>query len=213
MKYTILPIALLSVILFNIPFVCADDWQSNALAIQNLLGSLATTLAKDTEMFDQVSSEIDHLGKIIEQQDESEQDLVKKLGLQFINLIQAYQDVLQQQQAVQTQNAASLQQLKIALATLQSSIQNKLDQLNTEHDAAQGVFEQLTEQYNLAVADNQQEATDLLAILRLVCDNYQHMVEKKQLSIDELNELLVSLNNHIKNAINSFAQLNTIINQ
>lgn len=213
MKYIILPMAFLSTMLFYIPFVCADDWQSNALVIQDLLGSLATTLVKDTEMFDQVSYEIDHLAKIIEQQDVSEQDLVKKLGLQFVNLIQSYQDVLQQQQAVQTQNAASLQQLKITLATLQFSIQNKLDQLNIEHNAAQSVFEQLTEQYNTAVADNQQEATDLLVILRLVCDNYQHMVEKKQLSIDELNELLTALNNHIQNATNAFAQLNTIINQ
>ncbi|RTL06564.1 hypothetical protein EKK58_04485 [Candidatus Dependentiae bacterium] len=213
MKYTISGKIFFVLVLFNVPFIFADDWQSNALAIQDLLRSLATTLLKDADAFDNVSTEIDYLATIVEQQDVAEQGLVKKLELQFSNLIQAYQDVLQKQQFVQVENAASLQQLKITLAALQSSIQSKLDKLNTEYDAAKSTFEQLTEQYNTAVVDNQQEAVDLLAILRLVCDNYQNMVEKKQLSIDELNELLSALNMHIQNATNSFAQLNKIINQ
>lgn len=213
MKYTMFLIAFIGTMLFNGHFIFSDDWKSNAFAIQDTLASLTKTLLEDAQAFDQVSLEIANLASIVQTNDLTEQDAIKSLGLQFGNFIQEYKNVLNEQQLVQVQNAANVQQLKVILATLQSSIQNKLDQLNIENSVAQDTLNQLTKEYNVAVADNQQEATDLLTILRSVCENYQTMVDKKQLSVDGINELLTALNDHIQNATASFEQLNTLINQ
>lgn len=212
--YRLLIVSLCSILLqYHVNLLCVSDWTQNALLIQDTLASLTATLAEDAAVFDSIGKEVGHLADIIVQQDAAERDLVQHLMAQFNDLVGRYKDVIQQQQDAQAGNAVVLQNLKIELATLQTSIQNKLDQLNGQNADAQLLFDKLTEVYNSAVADNAQVATDLLDVLRSVCEAYYAMIEKKQVSLDSLNEILTALNNHITNATNDFDLLNIGINQ
>ncbi|HTM05944.1 MAG TPA: hypothetical protein VL201_01775 [Patescibacteria group bacterium] len=211
MKQNLLMVTLVGILSCSITY--AGDWSTNGLLILDSLRDMTEKLSGDAAVFDSISQEIDHLVSIITTQDAGEQDLISKLGIQFTDLIQAYQNILLQQQNVQIQNAAALQQLKITLASVQSTLQTQIDQLNLQNSAAQALLQQLTNQYSLAVADNQQEATDLLSILRSVSDAYMIMIQEKRLSLEGLNGILNALSNHIANATAGFNQLNMIINQ
>lgn len=211
MKKNILIVALTGIISCNMIF--ASDGGTIAAEILQSLSDVTAKLSDDAAAFDNITQEIDGLVNIITAQDANEQDLLSKLEIQFTDLVQAYQNILQQEQVVQAQNAAAVQQLKVTLAAVQATLQAQIDQLNLQNIAAEDLLQQLTEQYNLSVADNQQEATDLLSILRSVSDAYNIMVQEKQISLDGLNGILTALNTHIANATAGFNQLNMIINQ
>jgi hypothetical protein len=211
MKKNLLIMIVMMIISCRITF--ATDWSSNAVIIQQTLQPLPQMLLNDAAVFDSITQEINSLADIITNQDATEQGLIATLSIQFANLVQAYQDVLQQEQDVQMQNSAVLQQLKITLAAIQSTLQDQIYQLGVEHDADQELLQQLIDQYNVAVADNEQEATDLLAVLRSVSDAYTIMMQEKQVCFDGLNAILNALNTHIVNAIAGFDQLNMLINQ
>lgn len=214
MKQNMLLIIVITILCGNIDFIVADnDWQSNGLLIQGPLSNLAEQLLGDAAMFDSISQEIDQLVDIINAKDLGEQVAIKGLITDLTNLIQQYQAVLQQQKDVQVQNAAALQQLKIVLATVLSTLQEKISQLTAQNAQLQDLYNQSNDEYNQAVAGNQQEAADLLAVLRSVASAYDLMDQNKQISLGQLNDILTALTNHIANATAGFNQLNAIINQ
>lgn len=198
-------------VMVSFGLIHADDWVTNAALIQKTIDSLTTTLNEDAVFFDSITQEVDQLVDLINQQDAAEQIVIKTLSAQFAAIVAAYKDTLNQEQDAYYQNAYAIQQLKITLASTQVAVQDAIDQLTVQYKNAEALLQQLTDEYKYSVQDNQQEAADLLALLRSVCDAYTVMITEKAECVDQLNGIVTALNNHINNAGNGLYELNQVI--